>query len=29
VAIADYEDLAPLFGNISLLVQFHKEAQVE
>jgi hypothetical protein len=29
VAIADYEDLAPMFGNISLLVQFHKEAQVE
>jgi len=29
VAVADYEDLAPMFGNISLLVQFHKEAQVE
>jgi hypothetical protein len=29
VAIADYEDLAPMFGNISLLVQFHKEALVE
>jgi hypothetical protein len=28
VAIADYEDLAPLFGNVSLLVQFHKEAVV-
>jgi Domain of unknown function (DUF4845) len=28
VAIADYEDLAPMFGNVSLLVQFHKEAQV-
>ena len=28
VAIADYEDLAPLFGNVSLLVQFHKEAEV-
>ena len=24
VAIADYEDVAPMFGNISLLVQFHK-----
>ena len=28
VEIADYEDLAPLFGNVSLLVQFHKEAEV-
>jgi hypothetical protein len=28
VAIVDYEDLAPMFGNISLLVQFHKEVQV-
>jgi hypothetical protein len=28
VVIADYEDLAPMFGNVSLLVQFHKEAQV-
>jgi hypothetical protein len=28
VAIADYEDLAPMFGNVSLLVQFHKEAEV-
>jgi hypothetical protein len=25
VAIVDYEDLAPMFGNISLLVQFHKQ----
>jgi hypothetical protein len=25
VAIVDYEELAPLFGNISLLVQFHKQ----
>jgi CBS-domain-containing membrane protein len=28
VVIADYEDLAPMFGNVSLLVQFHKEAEV-
>jgi len=28
VAIADYEDLAPAFGNVSLLVQFHKEVEV-
>jgi hypothetical protein len=28
VGVADYEDLAPLFGNISLLVQFHKEVAV-
>jgi hypothetical protein len=28
VMIADYEDLTPLLGNVSLLVQFHKEAQV-
>jgi hypothetical protein len=28
VAIADYEDLAPMFGNVSLLVQFHKESEV-
>jgi hypothetical protein len=28
VAIIDYEDMAPMFGNISLLVQFHKEVQV-
>ncbi len=28
VAIADYEDLAPMFGNVSLLVQFHKEVDV-
>jgi hypothetical protein len=25
VATVDYEDLAPLFSNISLLAQFHKE----
>ncbi|HEY4881877.1 MAG TPA: DUF4845 domain-containing protein [Steroidobacteraceae bacterium] len=28
VAVIDYEDLAPMFGNVSLLVQFHKELQV-
>lgn len=28
VAIIDYEDLAPMFANVSLLVQFHKEVQV-
>jgi Domain of unknown function (DUF4845) len=29
VVIADYEDVAPLFANLSLLVQFHKEAAVQ
>jgi Domain of unknown function (DUF4845) len=29
VMIADYEDTAPLFGNVSLLVQFHKETEVK
>jgi uncharacterized protein DUF4845 len=29
VAIADYEDVAPLFGNISLLVQFHKQVEMQ
>jgi hypothetical protein len=29
VAIADYEDVAPLFGNVSLLVQFHKQVEVQ
>lgn len=29
VAVADYEDLAPLFGNISLLVQFHKQIEMQ
>jgi Domain of unknown function (DUF4845) len=29
VMIADYEEVAPMFGNISLLVQFHKEAEVQ
>lgn len=28
VAIADYEDQAPLFANISILVQFHKEVSM-
>jgi hypothetical protein len=28
VAIVDYEDLAPIFGNVSLLVQFHKQVEV-
>jgi hypothetical protein len=28
-AIADYEDVAPIFGNVSLLLQFHKEVQVQ
>jgi Domain of unknown function (DUF4845) len=28
VAIADYEDVAPVFGNVSLLVQFHKVVEV-
>lgn len=25
VVIADYEEVAPLFGNVSLLIQFHKQ----
>ena len=29
VMISDYEDIAPMFGNISLLAQFHKEVQLE
>jgi hypothetical protein len=29
VMIADYEDVAPLFGNLSLLVQFHKQVEVQ
>lgn len=29
VMVADYEDVAPLFGNLSLLVQFHKQVQVQ
>jgi len=28
VEIADYEEVVPMFGNVSLLVQFHKEAEV-
>lgn len=27
--VADYEDVAPLFGNISLLLQFHKQVEVK
>ena len=27
--ITDYEDVAPMFGNVSLLVQFHKEVDVQ
>jgi len=27
-AIADYQDVAPLFGNLSILVQFHKEVDI-
>ncbi len=29
VMIADYEDVAPMFGNVSLLVQFHREVDVQ
>ncbi|MBS0388021.1 MAG: DUF4845 domain-containing protein [Proteobacteria bacterium] len=29
VAVADYEDIAPLFGNVSLLVQFHKQVELQ
>ncbi len=29
VATTDYEDLAPLFGNVSLIVQFHKEVPLQ
>jgi hypothetical protein len=29
VIIADYEDTAPLFFNISLLLQFHKQVEVK
>jgi hypothetical protein len=29
VAIADYEEVAPMFANISLLVQFHKVVEVQ
>lgn len=27
-AIADYQDVAPLFGDVSVLVQFHKEVDL-
>jgi len=27
--IADYEDVAPLFGDMSLLVQFHKQVEIQ
>jgi hypothetical protein len=27
--IADYEDVAPIFANISLLLHFHKEVEVQ
>jgi hypothetical protein len=29
VAIADYEDVAPLIGNVSILVQFHKQVELQ
>jgi len=29
VAIVDYEDVAPMFGNVSLLVQFHKQVDMQ
>jgi len=28
VAIADYQDMAPLFGDLSLQVEFHKEVDL-
>jgi hypothetical protein len=28
LAVVDYEDVTPLFGNVSILVQFHKEVEV-
>jgi len=28
VVVTDYEDVVPLIGNVSLLVQFHKQADV-
>jgi hypothetical protein len=27
--IADYEEVAPMFGNLSLLVEFHKEVDIQ
>jgi hypothetical protein len=29
VATADYEDLAPLFGNVSLIAQFHTDVVLQ
>ena len=29
VAIADYEDVAPLFANVQMLVQFHKQVELQ
>jgi hypothetical protein len=29
VVVADYEELAPMFGNVSLLVQFHKQVEMQ
>lgn len=29
VAIADYEDVAPLFGNVSILIQFNKQVELQ
>jgi hypothetical protein len=29
VATADYEDIAPMFGNVSLIVQFHKDVTLQ
>ena len=29
VAVADYEDIAPLFANIQFLVQFHKQVELQ
>ncbi len=28
VLVADYEDVVPMFGDVSLLVQFHKQVEV-
>jgi hypothetical protein len=29
IAVADYEEVAPLFGNVSLLAQFHKQVTLK
>jgi hypothetical protein len=29
VVVADYEDVAPLFANVSILVQFHKQVDLK